>query len=123
MYMKFVCVCACVHKVDVHVYMCLHVSQSMRGASWVMTRRHGRAGRLVRKTPTYWNEGGMTSTTTVFSLGCLWRNLYSSNRRDGAAEILQAERHWLSASRLQETIVKEHEILASWQGKVCPPAV
>ena len=66
-YMKFVCVRACVHEVYVHVCMCLHVSQSMRGASWVMTRRHGRAGRLARKTPTYWNEGGMTSTTTVFS--------------------------------------------------------
>ena len=66
-YMKFVCVHACVHEVYVHVCMCLHVSQSMRGASWVMTRKHGRAGRLARKTPTCWNEDGMTSTTTVFS--------------------------------------------------------
>ena len=67
MYMKFVCVCACVHEVYIHPCMCLHVSQSMRGASWVMTRRHGRAGRLARKTSTYWHEGGMMSSTTVFS--------------------------------------------------------
>ena len=32
MYMKFVCVRACVHEVYVHACMCLHVSQSMRGA-------------------------------------------------------------------------------------------
>ena len=58
MYMKFVCVRACVHEVYVHAFMCLHVSQSMRGASWVVTQRHGRAGRLVRKTSTYLHDLG-----------------------------------------------------------------
>ena len=56
---------AYVHEVYVHACMCLHVSHSLRGASWVMTRRHGRAGRLVRKTLTYLHEGRMTSSTTV----------------------------------------------------------